>query len=143
MGAAVWEPLANQVALVARYAREAQQADSDAQVQARLARQSAIEATAAAEQILAYTPQPPWVAMGIWAPGTAYTLGPPPSYVVYEGNGYVCNTTHVSGVTFNSDYWVLVIDTTTAVNTFFATLPTSPGSAGTAWLNGGVVMVVE
>lgn len=50
----------------------------------------------------------PWTAPSDWAASQSYTVGPPASLVVYNGEAYVCTTTHTSGGSFDASKWVKV-----------------------------------
>ena len=137
-----WQSSADLVAQITDLVRTAQQAGGNATVQAQIATSAAQLAVAEAAAIAAMLPQVPWVVTGAWTPGVNYTTGPPPSYVVYDGIGYVCNTNHLSGGILSPTYWTIAVDPTSSIASFFAGLPSSePGSAGVVWNNGGVVCI--
>lgn len=139
-----WSLLAAQISAATAAAAAAAASDADAKVQAGLAAQYADGCAQIYAEFLAITTPVPWVVRGEWTTGTSYSAGPPPDYVVYGGNGYVCNTSHTSGATFAGDaaYWTLAIDASTAVASFFASLPASlPATNGVVWNNNGFVCI--
>jgi len=139
-----WSLLASQIAAATAAATSAANSDADAKVQAKLAKQYADGCAQIYAEFIAITLPVPWVARGVWTAGTIYSAGSPPDYVTYNGNGYVCNVNHTSGSTFASDaaYWTLAIDVSTAVTSFFASLPTTlPATNGVVWNNSGYICI--
>lgn len=71
-----------------------------------------------------------WDTPAEWATATAYTADPPASVVTYEGEGYVCTTSHTSIGTFDATKWVKIV------------ARGATGSTGTAGTN-GLKLIVE
>lgn len=50
----------------------------------------------------------PLAVLSAWAPNAPYVVGPPASFVAYQGSSYACAVSHTSSGVFDPTKWIVV-----------------------------------